>query len=226
MEGLHHRRATQELDPITSETTMKILKDQKGIALVTALMFTLIALVIITMLLYYVLSGTKMSGAQKRYRNALEASYGGTDFVTKTIIPRLFNNYSAGKAGLSSDFGTSLGLIFPSDSLRTKMTTATSGWGTLSKTLDPKDAPDVTFLLQGPTSGTNYKVYTKLVDTVPGVGLIDTSGIDYLDAGSGVAGTSSTTQTPRTPNLYSFEVQGEAAVNPKEKAALSVLYAY
>lgn len=206
---------------------MKLLKDQKGIALVTALMFTLIALVIIIMLLYYVLAGTRMSGAQKRYRNALEASYGGTDFVTKTIIPRLFNNYSAGKAGLSSDFGTSLGLMFPSGTISTKMTTATANWPTtLSKTLDPKDAPDVTFLLQGPTSGTNFKVYTKIVDTVPGVGLIDTSGIDYLDAGSGVAGTSSTTQTPRTPNLYSFEVQGEAAVNPKEKAALSVLYAY
>ena len=61
---------------------------------------------------------------------------------------------------------------------------------------------------------------------MPGVGLIDASGIDYLDAGIGVAGTSSSTQTPRTPNIYTVEVQGEAAVNPKEKATLSVLYAY
>ena len=59
-----------------------------------------------------------------------------------------------------------------------------------------------------------------------GVGVVDASGIDYLDAGIGVAGTSTSTQTPRTPNIYTVEVQGEAAVNPKEKSGLSVLYAY
>jgi hypothetical protein len=69
-------------------------------------------------------------------------------------------------------------------------------------------------------------VYTKIVDTVSGIGLIDSSGIDYLDAGIGVSGTSSSTQTPRTPSIYSIEVQGEAAVTPKEKAGLSVLYAF
>ncbi len=40
---------------------MKILKNQQGIALITAVMFTLICLIIIMMMMYYVLSGTKMS---------------------------------------------------------------------------------------------------------------------------------------------------------------------
>lgn len=215
---------------------MKVLRNQDGIALITALMFTLICLGMVMTLLYYVLAGTKMSAAQKRYRSALEASYGGTEFITQSIIPRLFapllTDYLDKKASLMSDFGTSLNLAFTSDALTpnafyTKLTTSTSAWpSTLSKTVNPKDMPDLTFTLLGQNSGSNYKVYTKIVDTVTGVGLLDTSGIDYLDGGMGVAGTSSSTQTPRTPNIYSIEVQGEAAVNPVEKAGLSVLYAY
>lgn len=208
---------------------MKILRNQDGIALITALMFTLICLGMIITLLYYVLAGTRMSGAQKRYRNVLEASYGGTEFITRSVIPRLFNNYTSGKLSLLGDFGASdkLGLTFTSGSLSTKLSTATSGWpSTVSKTVNPKDTPDFTFTLKGQNSAINFKVYTKIVDTVPGVGLLDASGIDYLDAGMGVAGTSASTQTPRTPNIYAIEVQGEAEVNPQEKAGLSVLYAY
>ena len=150
---------------------MKILRNQDGIALLTALMFTLICLGMIMTLLYYVLAGTRMSAAQKRYRTALEASYGGTEFITKSIIPRLFNNYSGGKLSLLADFGASdrLGLAFPSNALGTKLSKATSDWGTLSKTVNPKDAPDLTFTLQGQNSMSNYKVYTKIVDTVAGV---------------------------------------------------------
>jgi hypothetical protein len=140
----------------------------------------------------------------------------------------LFNNYSGGKKSLLDDFGPAdkLGLAFTSNALGTKLNTATAGWGSLSKTVNPKDAPDLTFTLKGMNSAGDFKVFTKIVDTVAGVGLIDSSGIDYLDAGIGVAGTSSSTSTPRTPNIYSIEVQGEKAVNPKEKASLSVLYAY
>ncbi|MDD2580541.1 MAG: pilus assembly protein PilX [Desulfuromonadaceae bacterium] len=216
---------------------MKVLRNQDGIALITALMFTLICLGMIMTLLYYVLAGTKMSAAQKRYRSALEASYGGTEFITQTIIPRLFSSplltdYLDKRASLITDFGTNLNLAFTSDALTpnafyTKLTTSTSAWpSALSKTVNPKDMPDLTFTLQGQNAGSKYKVYTKIVDTVAGVGLLDASGIDYLDGGLGVAGTSSSTQTPRTPNIYSIEVQGEAAVNPVEKAGLSVLYAY
>jgi len=208
---------------------MKYLRNEDGIALLTALMFTLLCLGMISMLLYYVTAGTRMSAAQKRYRNSLEASYGGTDLMTKTIIPRLFDNYSSGKSSLLADFGAAskLGLTFDSGKLGTKLTTATAAWpSAVSKTVNPKDAPDITFTLKGTSTAGDFKVYTKIIDTVTGVGLIDSSGIDYLDAGIGVSGTSSSTQTPRSPTLYSIEVQGEKAVGPKEKAGLSVLYAY
>ncbi len=206
---------------------MKCIRNEKGIALVTALMFTLVCLAIIMTLMYYVLTSTKMSAAQKRYRNSLEASYGGTELVTKTIIPALFSNYSGGKVSLLADFGnpSQLGLYLGPD-LKTKLNNPTANWGSASKTVNPKDSPDITFSLRGQTTSSHFKVYSKIVDTVPGVGLVDASGIDYLDPGMGTAGTSNSTQSPRTPNVYSIEVQGEAEVNPKEKAALSVLYAY
>src|SRR5690242_21657099 len=92
---------------------MRYLRNEDGIALVTALMFTLVCLAMIMTLMYYVLTATKMSAAQKRYRNSLEAAYGGPDLVTKTLIPRLvpgllFSDYSTGKNSLNADFaGTS-----------------------------------------------------------------------------------------------------------------------
>lgn len=210
---------------------MRQFKNEDGIALVTALMFTLICLAMIMTLMYYVLTATKMSAAQKRYRNSLEASYGGAEFVTKVIIPRLvpgpFSDYTTGQRSLNTDFGGSnvLGLQLGTN-LRTKLTNPRGTlWGGASTTVNPKESPDMVFTLKGQGSG-DFTVYSKIVDTVTGVGLIDASGIDYLDAGMGVAGTSTSTQTPRTPNIYTVEVQGEAAVNPREKAGLSVLYAY
>ena len=206
---------------------MKYLRNEDGIALITALMFTLICLAMVMTLMYYVLTATKMSAAQKTYRNSLEASYGGTEFVTKIIIPRLFSNYSTGKDSLDLDFGAGkLELQLGADLQAKLMNARGTLWGGASTTVNPKDAPDMIFTLKGQNANSDFRVYSKIVDTIAGVGLVDASGIDYLDAGIGVAGTSTSTQTPRTPNIYTVEVQGEAAVNPKEKAGLSVLYAY
>lgn len=219
---------------------MRYLRDEDGIALVTAMLFTLICLAMIMTLMYYVTTATKMSAAQKKYRNSLEASYGGTELITKSIIPRLFSNYSTGKPSLLADFNSadpmnislkindsSLGMS-TSQVLQDKLFKATNDWGAgiSRRNVNPKIMPDFIFTLKGTSSATDFRVYGKIVDTIAGVGLIDASGIDYLDPGIGVAGTSSSTQSPRTPNVYSIEVQGEAAVTPKEKAGLSVLYAY
>lgn len=217
---------------------MKYLDNEEGVALITALMFTLICLGMVMTLMYYVLINTKISAAQKKYRNSIEASYGGTELVTKMIIPRLFSNYSVGKSSLAADFGgtgtNKLDMLInapgmsTSQILRDKLNKATAEWpaGLPIRDVNPKITPDFVFSLKGQNSSSDFKVYGKIVDTVAGVGIIDASGIDYLDAGIGVAGTSSSTQAPRTPNIYSIEIQGEAAINPREKAGLSVLYAY
>lgn len=206
----------------------KIVRNEDGIALVTALMFTLICLGMVAALMQMLLLETKLSASQKNYRNSLEASYGGTELITREIIPKLFTNYSTGIGPLldvyAGDGATKIGLEVNSAALKVKLGTATDSWGSLSKTLDPKDTPDLQFLLKGSDSNSNFKVYAKIVDTVPGNS--DTTGIDYLDSGAGVAGAGSGISPKHNPVLYSLEVRGERAANPKEKALLSVLYAF
>ena len=68
-------------------TKMQTLRNENGVALVTALMLTLIALTITMALLYMVISSTKMSGAQKRYKTSREASYAAaTELYPKDIL--------------------------------------------------------------------------------------------------------------------------------------------
>ena len=206
---------------------MKKIRNEDGIALVTALMFTLICLGMVAALMQMLLLQTKLSGSQKNYRNSLEASYGGTELITREFIPKLFSNYSSNIGPLLDAYnGDGIGDIdlLVNDSLKTKLTTPTDGWGALSKTLDAKDTPDLQFNLKSIVSGGNFKVYAKIVDTIPGNS--DTTGIDYLDSGVGVAGAGSGISPKHNPVLYSLEVRGERATNAKEKALLSVLYAY
>jgi hypothetical protein len=230
---------------------MKYLRNQEGIALVTAMMFTLLCLAMVSVLIYYVLLGTKLSAAQKAYRNSLEASYGGTEVVTKILIPQLFGGYSTGKLPLLTDYGRSVGLQIAgtgmssggsptsvsgmsSDAvLKEKLDKKYDDWTgpSDSKKVDPKTMPDFIFTLKGTTSVSDFKVYSKIVDTVPGVGLIYKPNASYnLEADGGVAygggSSSGGGKTMRTPSIYTIEVQSEAAVNPKEKSNLTVLYAY
>ena len=206
---------------------MRKIGNEDGIALVTALMLTLICLGMIMALMQMLLTTTRTSGSQKNYRNSLEASYGGTELITREFIPRLFTNYSTSIGPLIDAFGgTGIGKIDPvvnSASLETKLAKPTTEWGALSRTLDPKDVPDLQFNLKGSGSA-DFKLYAKIVDTVQGNS--DTTGIDYLDSGAGVAGAGAGISPKHNPALFSIEVQGERATNAKEKAQLSVLYAY
>lgn len=206
----------------------KTLGNEDGIALVTALMFTLICLVMVAGLMQMLLLETKLSGSQKAYKNSLEASYGGVQLVTREFIPKLFTNYSSGIGPLLTAYAGNgvgkIGLVVDDAALRTKLVTPTAAWGALSKSLDPKESPDLQFVLRGSDSATNYKVYAKIVDTVPGNS--DTTGVDFLDSGVGVAGLGSGISPKHNPALYTLEIRGERATNAKEKALLSVLYAY
>jgi hypothetical protein len=205
-------------------STMKILRNEKGMALLMSLMLTMIALAITMALFYMITWHTKLSAAHKQYKTAIEASHGGVEIFAKQIIPQVFANMTG--ASLTAQF-PGINLVPSSGNcLLTKLTTPTSGWGSACGTdtapFDPTKKSDVTLTLQGKQS--SYKVYTKIVDTVPGNS--DTSGYDLLDSGSGVAGMSPGVSPKHMPAKYRIEVQGQTAVNPKEKAKLSVLYAY
>jgi len=214
---------------------MRYLKNENGVALVTALLLTLISLAMIMAVLYLVTQGIKVSAANKSYRSALDASYGGGgEFFPKDVLPQLvknFNDYSSPSTATTETLK-----LFPSwtnmqfsnsGCLSQKMNSPKLEWtscGAGNKTLDPKSSPDATFTLRGEGLLPGFRVFTKIVDTIPGNS--DPSGNTGLLSGAGVTGTSSGVSPKHLPATYRIEVQGERETNPQEKAALSVLYAY
>jgi len=208
---------------------MRYLKNKDGVALMMALILSVIALAIVSALLYFVVQSTEISGFQKRYRTAHEAAKGSIELITKEII-----SGTIGGDPLSS-LGSYGGLVKidpgRDNCFRSKLTTPVQNWDCKCKdceqSLDPDDlrkVPDVTFSLPAVPPQPNFAVYGKIVDTVPGN--TDTSGLE-LDADISVVGSGSGLITPmHYPYMYRIEVLSERETNPDERAQFSVLYAY
>ena len=218
---------------------MKRFLNNDGIALVTALMLTLISLTIVMYLMLMITSGIKQSGANKRYRTALEASYGATDIIIKEVLPTIFTSIlSNSLTNPSASYPTALNFFSANtDScIMDKLTKQPKDWGTgCSNTSDPKENADFTVKLNSSTANDTYTVYTKIVDTVcPDTRPYptgkcsgsDLSDNDLLDSGQGTAGGPSGITPPAMPAIYRIEIAGEKTSNPKEKSHISVLYAY
>lgn len=220
---------------------MKCIDNERGIALVMALILSLIVLAAVSALLYLAIQGTAMSGYQKRYQTSLEAAKGGVDLITKEIISKTIGQASLSsgllssmESGLSTTY-SSIGLAFPATTtascLQNKLllstwTNGTNNWancGSNNQTLDPKVNPDIQLQLSGPTAAQNFNVYAKIVDTT--AGNTDTSGLDLQ--GQGVVESGSGIVAPKqVPYMYRIEVQSERATNPDERSNLSILFAY
>ena len=203
---------------------VKKLQNENGVALVTAMLLTLISLGMVMALLHLMLQQTKMSGAHKRYKNSLEAAHGGAQLIAKELIPMMFSDVADPKTTLTTQFA-SIGLDTSSNAcFKQKLTLPTAEWtacGANSKTMEPKNDWDMTFKLQG-TTGAGFNVYAKIVDTQKGN---SGSGV-FLDSAVGVTGTNSGVGPQHIPSIYRIETEGENAANSKEKAGLTVYYAY
>lgn len=223
---------------------MSRLDNNNGIALVTALLFTLICLGIVMALLTIITQGTRVSAARKTYSTAREASYGAVDLLSRDILPAIFNSTfdATYKGNLESSLNMTFNNVnFPMSTLdvcfNQKVGSSTALWTACAgtpTTPEPKQSPDVTFNLKAMGDPAGFNVYAKIVDTKCGGDTAagqpctnsDTSGTDYLDTGGGVASSIGTVTPQHRPVYYRIEVQSERAVNPREKARLSVLYAY
>ncbi len=64
---------------------MKKKLNDKGIALITALVLSLVAMALIAALMQLILTGTKMSGYLKSYTTALESAKGGVEYFISSI---------------------------------------------------------------------------------------------------------------------------------------------
>jgi hypothetical protein len=206
---------------------MRMLRSADGAAMVTALMLTMLALVISMGLIYSVTNGARISASQKRYRSALAAAHGGVELLTLEIMPRLFQT-GVTQAGIKGDFSL-LNMQLPQyDCLQQKLKTPSADWNLCSAaqvSADPAEMPDLAFTLSGSSQEKGFSVTAKIVDTVPGNS--DNGAADYLDVGLSVAGKDEVVHPQHVPGIYHLSVQGvrDGASN-REKARLSVLYAY
>lgn len=198
--------------------------NNRGIALLTALMTTVIMFVIILGVMYLVQRSIKGSAAHKTYRSVVEASYGGADLVSKEIIPRLFNNVST--SIIRIDLGAIQPTFASSDCLHNKLDNPPASWGSsgasCNTAIDPKKNPDVSFELAG-LNGESFTVNAKIVDTTPGAPYA-TVGSQLV--GGGVAESSAGGTLKLDHYVYRIEVSGESRVRPDQKATISVLYEY
>lgn len=177
---------------------MKTLRNEKGFALVFAMILAVIALVMTLAMLYMVSRGSYVSGQQKRYRTALEASRGGAEAIMDAIATR------------PATMGPSL---------VAKLGNGTNAWvydNTLTIVPGTPATYDMTVDLG------MYRVYVKVVDTVLG-----NTGLSTGLLKSGVVTTSpSEISGMAIPYLYTIEVLSQSTTNPTERSKLSILYQY
>jgi hypothetical protein len=218
------------------------IKNEKGIALVTVLILSLIALAIMSTLLYFVLQGTKMSGFFKRYETAREAGMGGAEIAGalinsrgKLVVTGVINYPKACDCGdpdvagdnmMQNADGTLSALSGIYACLCPKLCDPTANWrisASCDNSLTITSNPDLQISLAGIGTTPGYTVFAKIVDTTSGY--TDMSGGQL--GGTGVVSSSSQTlRAPPQPFMYRLEVNAQSTLNPLERSNISVLYAY
>ncbi len=199
------------------------VSNERGITLVIVMLLSVVALLIMSALIYMVESGSEMSGMQKRYATALDAGMGGVGMV-KEFIDTQDTQGTPFLNGISLQF-TAEG----SNCSSIKLTEPTADWGgcNSSVVLNPSDLPG------SPTASYDmyatlgkYTVYAKIVDTVQG----NTAQGEGLVQTGVVASNSGQTPVQAEPYLYTLEIlsQGKNAqgTNLPERAKLSAVYEY
>jgi len=190
---------------------MKILRNEKGFAMVFVLILAAISLAMTLAMLIMVSRGSYVSGQQRRFRTAVEAGRGGMEAMFQLISNR------------GNTDPTLYTMLRPTDLQANKLVLPTDNWVGLnilstSSAIDPGDnqSYDVTVTLG------MYMVYTKIVDTVDG-----NSGADEGLLKTGVVNSGSGEVTVvSVPYLYTIEVLSQSTSNPTERSKLSVLYQY
>jgi len=200
-----------------------VFSNEKGIALVTVLVLSAISLAIMAGLIYMLVSGTQVSGIQKRYKTALESGIAGADIVEQFISKREDNPTTLETQ--TFNFLSGIDVTATQTCINNKLLSSTSSWNPAcnnTMTINRGDATTYDMRFDLGLAPTTYRVFAKIVDTVEG-----NSGGDegLLKTGVVQANTGEVSVT-HIPYLYTVEIDAEDATNPAERAKLSVLYQY
>jgi len=199
--------------------TPSMLRNERGIALITALILALVGMLMTASLLYMAGTGIWTSGSKVRYQTALGSSHGGLNFFAKEIIQR-------GVGGTTlSGMGNYGGGVFTLTPLATdaNFTAKLTTTGSLGVGGYPATNPDATLTLTFEAPTPNMIVSTTILSTSRG----NSGTSSNVLVGGGVVSNNSGTITPQhIPYLYQTEIQAQNATNPIENARLSAIYAY
>jgi len=197
-------------------TYERTLGNERGMALVMALILGVIGMLMLASVLYVVRTGAWTSGSKKRYQEALASAHGGMSFFAKEIIQR-------GVSGTAlSDMGTYNGMltqvITSTDFTKKLTTTGIRGDGTY-----PNGAVDMNLTLTFPAPNPNMVVGTTILSTSRG----NSGTSSNVLVGGGVVNNAGGTIAPQhIPYLFQIDIQARSAINTRENAWLSTVYAY
>lgn len=195
---------------------MKMLRTEKGAALLVVLVLSVVAMVVVAGLMYMIIEGTKSSGGGKRYKTALEACKAGVGIATQVIDAR-------------ANPGIPLSNFTIPDSNRLfaaangKLTQTTQNWAvgySSSTIIDPADTTTYDFhydLGAAPV----FRTYVKITYTTQG----NTSDGSALHK-HGVVANAGEIVASAVPFNYSIEMLCQDISQPRERAKLSVLYQF
>jgi len=184
---------------------MKVIMNEKGIALIIALITALLVLILGSIALYVSIKSTNVSGSFRQYRAAIEAAKGGYE-KTKYIIDDIKVNNAVPDNSNTITIGSNF---------TNKITTPTAGHPTLW-TDDAKN-PDKTV--------SNYDIKLDIGDYYVFVKLINTSIGNTVTMPSGLNAGGVTTVIHPKPYLYTLEIVSKSKTTNKE-ADVSTLYGY
>ena len=224
---------------------MRLIRNEKGIALVMVLIIAFIGLAMVSTLLFMITQGTRISGFQKVYRSTDEAGLGGVQIATQVIQDNIFNaksgadlvpisqlniltvafTYGSSDACLKQKLTLTRGAWATTDP-KYLWSSCTGAWADRALAVDADQMPDFTFEtnpVHDPTLP-NFMVYTKILDTVKGN--TREGGLGNLGGTGVVTNQEGQITPPPNPTLYRIEVQAQDATNPQQRSKYSVLYAY
>lgn len=211
----------------------QLSRKNRGVALVTALIVISISAGIFAAIMYFAVTGTEISGIQRKYQSSKEASLGAIDVMTKDLLPRVIAGTDLSGAVSSMTILAGILPAVQADSakdacFRAKLTTVTGSWpgGTCDSNPDATVNSDIVLNLKSNTAGTSkpFVVSMKIIDTVPGNS--DKSGTT-LELGAGtVDNAAGMISVQHFPYLYTIMTDARPQNSTTERANIEVLYAF
>jgi len=211
--------------------------DKRGMALILVLMIVVISAGLLAAVMYYALTGTEISGLQRKYQTSKEASLGAIDIFTKELIPRvIFDQGTTTLSTIASSLIAAPGIVNSVTASATndpcfqsKLSLPTASWigcGTDATTTNANDDSDITFNLLSVAGGRPFEVKLKIIDTVDGNS--SSSPVNLGGSAGVVPALQATKPITHHPFLYTMVTEGklQGTGNTAERANFEVLYAY